>query len=209
MLSLADGFASSGPMFLRTIERHSDRLTFLIEDLLVISKFESGRAVLEIRAVELPVLVGQVLAALRPKAEARAVALESKLPTSLTVRADADRLEQVLTNLVDNPIKYGREGGCVIVGAEPVTTPTAGVDIFVRDDGPGIPPEACARVFERFFRVDRARSREQGGTGLGLAIVKHIAQAHGGRAWVESQPGAGATFHILIPTAVEASPQTP
>ena len=191
--------------FLRTIERHSDRLTFLIEDLLVISKFEPGRAVLEIRRVALHELVSQVIVALRPKADARAVTLEGNLVPGLTVAADADRLEQVLTNLVDNAIKYGREGGRVVVGAELVAEPAAGVGIYVRDDGPGIPPEARTRVFERFFRLDRARSREQGGTGLGLAIVKHIAQAHGGRAWVESELGHGATFHIFIPATASAA----
>jgi two-component system phosphate regulon sensor histidine kinase PhoR len=115
----------------------------------------------------------------------------------LSVRADTGRLEQVLGNLVDNAIKYGRPGGKVTVRAR--ITDGEQVEVFVRDDGPGIPPEALDRVFERFYRVDKARSREQGGTGLGLSIVKHIVQSHGGRVWVESSLGNGATFFFTLP----------
>jgi two-component system phosphate regulon sensor histidine kinase PhoR len=112
------------------------------------------------------------------------------------VWADADRLQQVFFNLADNAIKYGKSGGCVTVGARDTGDK---MEVFVADDGPGIPPDALNRVFERFYRVDRARSRESGGTGLGLAIVKHIVQAHGGEAWVKSEMQKGATFHFTLP----------
>jgi two-component system phosphate regulon sensor histidine kinase PhoR len=106
-------------------------------------------------------------------------------------------LEQVLSNLVDNAIKYGRAQGRVTVGAQSVEE--GQVEVFVQDDGPGIPAESLERVFERFYRVDKARSREQGGTGLGLSIVKHIVQSHGGRVWAKSELGKGATFYLRLP----------
>jgi signal transduction histidine kinase len=103
----------------------------------------------------------------------------------------------VLSNLVDNAIKYGcDEGSAVVSGAR---LPDGLIEISVRDDGPGLAPEAQSRIFERFFRVDKARSREQGGTGLGLSIVKHVVQAHGGEVRVESAPDAGTTFIFTLP----------
>ena len=115
----------------------------------------------------------------------------------LPTRADANRLDQVFANLVDNAIKYGRPNGKVTVSGRKLDDDR--LEIFVQDDGPGIPPEALDRVFERFYRVDKARSRDQGGTGLGLSIVKHIVQAHGGEVRVESELGKGATFFFTLP----------
>jgi two-component system phosphate regulon sensor histidine kinase PhoR len=119
------------------------------------------------------------------------------VPPRLTARVDADRLQQVLFNLVENAIKYGPPSGHVIVGGRDVSAKK--VELFVRDDGPGIPPESRERVFERFYRVDRARSRDTGGTGLGLSIVKHIVQAHGGEVWLKSEVGVGTTFFFTLP----------
>jgi two-component system phosphate regulon sensor histidine kinase PhoR len=102
----------------------------------------------------------------------------------------------VFFNLTENAIKYGKTQGRVILDAREAAGQKA--EVFVSDDGPGIPPESIGRIFERFYRVDRARSRDSGGTGLGLAIVKHIVQAHGGEAWVQSEPGKGASFHFTI-----------
>jgi two-component system phosphate regulon sensor histidine kinase PhoR len=113
------------------------------------------------------------------------------------VWADADRLPQVFFNLTENAIKYGKTQGRVVLDAREAAGQK--VEVLVSDDGPGIPREAIGRIFERFYRVDRARSRESGGTGLGLAIVKHIVQAHGGEAWVKSEPGKGSSFHFTLP----------
>jgi two-component system, OmpR family, phosphate regulon sensor histidine kinase PhoR len=182
--------------FLKIIERNSNRLDLLIQDLLTISALESGRMKLELQPVPLRGLADKVLNFLHGKAENKNVTLVNALP-EFTVNADANRLDQVLANLVDNAIKYGRADGTVTVGGQ--KTGEGRLEIFVRDDGPGIPAESLDRVFERFYRVDKARSRDQGGTGLGLAIVKHIVQAHGGEVRCESVPGQGATFFFTLP----------
>jgi two-component system, OmpR family, phosphate regulon sensor histidine kinase PhoR len=184
--------------FLKIIERNAQRLDLLIQDLLTISALEAGRIKLNLQPVELRPLVEKVFADLKPPAAAKNISLVNSLP-DLAATADADRLEQVLANLVDNAIKYGRAQGTVTVGGHQADDGT--MEIFVQDDGPGIPPESLDRIFERFYRVDKARSREQGGTGLGLSIVKHIVQSHGGKVWVKSEPGKGATFFFTLPPA--------
>ena len=186
--------------FLKIIERNTQRLDFLIQDLLTISALESGQMKLELSPVNLHALAEKVLGDLSSKAEAKNVSLANELPP-LTANGDFNRLDQVLANLVDNAIKYGRSGGRVAVGGKKLAADR--LEIFVRDDGPGIPAEAIDRVFERFYRVDKARSRDQGGTGLGLAIVKHIVQAHGGEVRAASEPGQGATFYFTLPPASE------
>jgi len=183
--------------FLQTIEKHTDRLTFLIEDLLTISRLESGQIVMNLHPVDLREETQRVLDDLRSRAEEKGSRFDNAVPAGLTAQADADRLQQVLFNLVENAIKYGRNNGCVIVGGGEATGNK--IEMWVRDDGPGIPAESRERVFERFYRVDRARSRETGGTGLGLSIVKHIVQAHGGEVWLKSEMGAGTTFHFTLP----------
>ena len=183
--------------FLKIIERNANRLDLLIQDLLTISALESGRMKLELSPVDLHALADKVLTFLHTKAENKNVTLVNELP-ELAINADANRLDQVLANLVDNAIKYGRAEGKVIVGGKKLAD--GALEIFVRDDGPGIPAEAIDRVFERFYRVDKARSRDQGGTGLGLAIVKHIVHAHGGEVRVESELGNGATFFFMLPS---------
>jgi two-component system phosphate regulon sensor histidine kinase PhoR len=182
--------------FLRIIARNAERLDLLIQDLLTISALESGRVQLQLQPVSLRVLADKVLADLKSRATAREVTLKNELP-DLTAQADANRLEQVVANLVDNAIKYGQSHGSVVVGGK--TLENGKIEVFVKDDGPGIPAESLDRVFERFYRVDKARSREQGGTGLGLSIVKHIVQNHGGEVWANSEPGKGATFYFTLP----------
>jgi two-component system phosphate regulon sensor histidine kinase PhoR len=186
--------------FLHTIEKHADRLTFLIEDLLTISRLESGQIVMNIQPVDLRPLVDEVLADLQLRAGEKQAHLQNLIPGDLMVQADGDRLRQVFFNLVDNAIKYGRIGGTVRITARRPESGT--IEISVRDDGPGIPADGLQRIFERFYRVDRARSREQGGTGLGLAIVKHIIQFHGGEVWAASEPGQGASLYFTLPPGV-------
>ncbi|HXS67598.1 MAG TPA: ATP-binding protein, partial [Candidatus Polarisedimenticolia bacterium] len=188
--------------FLQTIQRNSERLQFLIEDLLTISELESGRLKMNLQSVRLRSLVDRVLEDFKTQAESRHVELKNEMP-DLTARADSDRLQQVLGNLIGNAIKYGRSDGHVGVSGRLANANL--VELCVHDDGPGIPPESIERVFERFYRVDKARSREQGGTGLGLSIVKHIVQSHGGKVWVKSEPGKGAAFYFTLPAKHEAT----
>jgi two-component system phosphate regulon sensor histidine kinase PhoR len=183
--------------YLQTIEKQTDRLAFLIEDLLTISRLESGQVVLNLQPVELRDETERVIGDLRARMQDKKVIIANEIPEGLTAKADADRLQQVLFNLIENAIKYGRPSGRVTIGGRPAAG--GKIEISVRDDGPGIPAESRDRVFERFYRVDRARSRETGGTGLGLAIVKHIVQAHGGEVWLQSEVGEGTTFHFTLP----------
>ncbi len=182
--------------FLKIIERNAQRLDLLIQDLLTISALEAGRVKLNLQTVELRPLVEKVLGDLKAPADNKSITLVNQLP-DLVATADVGRLEQVFANLVDNAIKYGRTQGTVTIGGG--RTEGGKIEICVQDDGPGIPPESLDRIFERFFRVDKARSREQGGTGLGLSIVKHIVQSHGGKVWVKSEPGKGSTFFFTLP----------
>jgi signal transduction histidine kinase len=152
--------------------------------------------------VRLHSLVDRVLENFKTQAESRRVELKNEVP-ELTARADSDRLQQVLSNLIGNAIKYGREGGHVDVSGHLLDG--SAIELCVRDDGPGIPAESLERVFERFYRVDKARSREQGGTGLGLSIVKHIVASHGGKVWAKSEPGSGTAFYFTLPVKQEVS----
>jgi two-component system phosphate regulon sensor histidine kinase PhoR len=198
--TLLDGAKEDPPVrdrFLHTIEKHADRLTYLIEDLLTLSQLESGRLALNLRATQLREVGVRVIDGLEGRARIKQVTLTNQIPADLFAQADGERLEQVLFNLVDNAIKYGRTGGRVTVQGERLAD--GRTRLSVQDDGPGIPPEARERVFERFYRVDKARSREQGGTGLGLAIVKHIVQRHGGDVVLQSEVGQGSTFSFTLP----------
>jgi two-component system phosphate regulon sensor histidine kinase PhoR len=185
--------------FIQKIDKQSSRLLYLIEDLLSISQLESGRVALNIQPVNLRDLAQRVLEDLAAKAAATQATLRNDIPADLLARADAGRLQQVFYNLAENAIKYGKTGGLVTVAARP--SGPLRLEVTVSDDGAGIPPESRERIFERFYRVDRARSRETGGTGLGLSIVKHIVQAHGGEVWVESELQKGTTFHFTLDRA--------
>jgi two-component system phosphate regulon sensor histidine kinase PhoR len=214
-LSLIKGFAETllegakdnpetATQFLQKIDKHSDRLLFLIEDLLTISKIESGQVALNRQTVEVRELAQRVCDDLTARAASRQIALHNEIPPALLAWADADRLQQVLFNLAENAIKYGRvEGKVTFTGRD---SGENRIEVAVADDGSGIPPESIPRIFERFYRVDRARSRETGGTGLGLAIVKHIVQAHGGEVYVKSELEKGATFYFTVPKQA-ASPK--
>ncbi len=182
--------------FLKIIERNTQRLDLLIQDLLTISALESNRMKLNLQPVALRALVDKIFSDMKPNADNKGITLANQLP-ELTAMADTNRLEQVFANLLDNAVKYGRPQGHVAIGGKKLEN--GKLEIFAQDDGPGIPADSLPRVFERFYRVDKARSREQGGTGLGLSIVKHIVQAHGGDVRVESELGKGATFYFTLP----------
>jgi two-component system phosphate regulon sensor histidine kinase PhoR len=183
--------------FLQIVEKHANRLTLLIDDLLMLARLDAGRMELDLQSVPLRMLVQESLEDATLIARGKSVALRNQVPEELVAEADPVRLRQVLANLIDNAIKYGRTQGKVGVNARRVGGGM--IEVLVSDDGPGIPAEASPRIFERFYRVDKARSREQGGTGLGLAIVKNVVQAHGGDVRVESTLGEGATFFFTIP----------
>jgi two-component system, OmpR family, phosphate regulon sensor histidine kinase PhoR len=185
--------------FLEIVFRHTERLGRLLEDLRDLSDIELGRVHLQLGPVAVDDVIESVLAIMRPRADARGVTLVAALPSGVPdVSADPDRLEQILINLVDNAVKYTDAGGRVSVAGRPLD---GMVELAVADTGVGIPPADLPRITERFYRVDRARSRELGGTGLGLAIVKHLVIAHGGRLAIESEPGRGTTVRFTLPSA--------
>jgi two-component system phosphate regulon sensor histidine kinase PhoR len=187
--------------FIGVIDRHSERLSRLIDDLLTLSDLELGKSPLKKEAVLLETLVDDVLEVLREKADRGGVTLIKALPPGLPlVLGDSDRLQQVLINLADNAVKYTPKGGTVTIAAQLVPNgDTPVVEITVTDTGSGIPNEELPRLTERFYRVDKARSRELGGTGLGLAIVKHIVQAHGGKLTITSTVNVGTSVRFSVP----------
>jgi two-component system phosphate regulon sensor histidine kinase PhoR len=191
--------------FLHTIQRNAERMKALVNDISELSAIESGAVSLAIERLPLRQVVGDVFNGLSHRAAQYGVTLHNQVVEDFYVEADRRRLDQILINLVDNAIKFNHPGGAVTVIAE---ASEEGQMIKVRDTGPGIPPEHLPRVFERFYRVDKARSREAGGTGLGLAIVKHLALAHGGEAHVASEVGVGSEFAVKLPQrgAVVLSP---
>lgn len=186
--------------FLKTIQKHSSRLEALIADLLNISALESQQARLQLGPISFAAMVDVVTLELESETKSKSIAVICEIPNTLPlVRADSGRLHQVLFNLLDNALKYTQAGGRVTIRA---TAKDGEVECAVCDNGPGIASEHLPHLFERFYRVDRARSRDLGGTGLGLSIVKHIVQAHGGRVWVESRVGQGSSFHFTLPAAL-------
>ncbi|MBL7977855.1 MAG: histidine kinase [Bacteroidetes Order II. Incertae sedis bacterium] len=184
--------------FVEKILRNAERLNNLVEDLAAISMIETGELKMNIHSFELKLLVQEVADELEPLLERNEVQLFIFIPENLSlVKADRDRIRQVLANLLTNAIKYNRSGGRIEVTARRVGTKD--VYISVTDDGLGIAPAHLGRITERFYRVDKSRSRDQGGTGLGLAIVKHILEAHKSHLDVESTLGKGSTFSFLLP----------
>ena len=186
--------------FLEIVARHTERLGRLLSDLTDLSNIELGRVSLRREPTQLDDVVDSVLAIIAPKAESGKVTVASAIDADAgRVRADRDRLAQILINLVDNAVKYTPAGGRVTVTARPTTAGM--VEIAVQDTGVGIPPADLPRITERFYRVDKARSRELGGTGLGLAIVKHLVHAHAGELRIESEPDRGTTVRFTLPRA--------
>jgi two-component system phosphate regulon sensor histidine kinase PhoR len=184
--------------FLEIVARHTERLGRLLNDLTDLSNIELGKVSLRIEATDLGEVVDSVIGIIRPRAQNGGVALETAFgPDVLPVKADRDRLAQILINLVDNAVKYTPAGGQVTVSAH--AAPPGMVEITVRDTGVGIPAADLPRITERFYRVDKARSRELGGTGLGLAIVKHLVIVHGGELQIASELDKGTTVRFTLP----------
>ena len=184
--------------FVQVIKRHTDRLTKIVEDLLMLSRIETKEFQLKMEPVSVRDFIDDIIDFMREPAERKKISLSrNEIPSSLAVLADRSHLEQILINLLDNAIKYTPEGGRVTVSA--VEKDSEDIQFSVEDNGIGIPKEDLSRIFERFYRVDKGRSKELGGTGLGLSIVKHLVQTHGGSVWVESQMGKGSTFYFTLP----------
>jgi two-component system phosphate regulon sensor histidine kinase PhoR len=192
--ALADPAASRS--FVGIVARHAERLSRLTQDLLDLSRIESRQWRFEIAPVGVRALAGQVVDLLAGAAREKGLALRAEVPEGAAVRADARALEQVLVNLAENAVKYTEEGGVTLRA----TRDGGAWVLAVSDTGPGIERHHLARIFERFYRVDPGRSREQGGTGLGLAIAKHLVLGMGGEIGVESGEG-GTTFTVRLPAA--------
>jgi two-component system phosphate regulon sensor histidine kinase PhoR len=182
--------------FLSIIRRNAERMNDLIADIAELSSIETGNVSLDPREIKLSPVIDEIFAALSSKAVERSVGLVNEIASDARVRADMLRLEQMLTNLIDNAIKFNRENGTVTVTLSESNDKSV---ISVIDTGEGIVPENLQRIFERFYRIDRGRTRKVGGTGLGLAIVKHLARLHGGEVLVSSTLGQGTTFSVELP----------
>jgi two-component system, OmpR family, phosphate regulon sensor histidine kinase PhoR len=189
--------------FLEIVLRHSERLGRLLNDLTDLSNIELGKVTLRREPVRIADVVGSVIDIIAPRAARARVTVTAEMPADLAeVPADRDRLAQILINLIDNAVKYTPEGGAVTVSGR--NREDGLIEVAVADTGIGIPPADLPRITERFYRVDKARSRELGGTGLGLAIVKHLVMAHGGELRIESVQERGTTVRFTLP--VEPAP---
>jgi two-component system phosphate regulon sensor histidine kinase PhoR len=184
--------------FLGVILKNAKRMSRLTEDLLVLASIESPDYQPVLKAIPASTLVKDAIDSLRGMVAESEVELEFAGAPDVPVMADPDRMSQVFGNLIENSLKYASSGRRIRVGACLLASE---IQFTVQDFGPGIATKYLERIFERFYRVDKARSRESGGTGLGLAIVKHIVQVHGGRVWAESEIGHGAAFHFTLPLA--------
>ena len=180
--------------FLGTINAEAQRLTRISEDLLILSQAESRQP--EKEPFNLSMMLTKVVSRFQPQAEKETLSLCADVPPGLMVIANHDQIEQVLVNLVDNALKYTSSGGRVLVTAE---RKQESIAVHVSDSGIGIRSQDVPRIFERFYRVDKHRSRQSGGTGLGLSIVKHIVEAHGGQVTVDSEYNRGSVFTITLP----------
>jgi two-component system, OmpR family, phosphate regulon sensor histidine kinase PhoR len=198
--SAADGNHSRD--FLEIIRKNAARMSRLTEDLLTLARVESGEQRFDIRPVSTTELFEEATQNFREVAGAQGINIQVDDKSLTQVNADSEAIQQVFSNLIENAMKYAASGKIIVLGAR---TTESGVEFHVRDFGPGISSEHLPRLFERFYRVDRARSRESGGTGLGLAIAKHIVLAHGGTIRAESELNHGSTFLFTLPLAPVAA----
>jgi len=182
---------------LEIMERHSDRLNALVDDVLSLARLESPESEIDRAEINLPNFLGAILRDWEKRFAAKELKAQLDVSTNLpSLHADESRLQEVIYNLLDNAVKYSQTGGSIAVRAAAVGDQ---IRLSVTDQGVGIPARDLPRIFERFYRADKARSRELGGTGLGLSIVKHIAQLHGGRVEAESELGRGTTMSVILP----------
>lgn len=182
--------------FLKIIQDHAERLNKLVDDLLSLSHLESKEMTLEKEYFNLHEHVEKVIAGFNAQLKKKGIDVKDELPSGLFINADKDKIEQVFSNLIDNAIKFNREKGIVRIYSQ---EENGRIKIIIEDSGVGILEKDIPRIFERFYRVDKARSRELGGTGLGLSIVKHIVELHGGNIGVESVEGLGSKFWFTLP----------
>jgi signal transduction histidine kinase len=196
--NLLDGVEQPDPLLIGVMLQQTERLSRLVDQLLDLSRLESGDLPLEIEPVQLAPLVERVVGEVEVARGDREIHVRNLVPDDLPpVEGDRERIHQVLFNLVDNALRFTSQGGEVTVRA---TREDGSCEVSVEDTGPGIPPEHLPLVFERFYRVDPSRSREDGGTGIGLAIARSVVEAHGGRIWAESRVGVGSRFRFVLPT---------
>ena len=193
---MLDGVIEQSPERLASLHAQIQVLARLVRDLRDLSLAQQGRLPLDRRPMDLSALVREVVELTQPLAEEKRVVLAVTGNGAVSVVADRDRIAQVVQNLLANALRYTGSGGRVAVGAR---VEGAAAVVEVTDSGPGIPEEELPRLFDRFHRVDRSRTRATGGAGLGLAIVRHLVEAHGGRVWVRSRVGEGSTFGFALP----------
>ncbi len=200
MEGLQDGIIPATPETYQLVHREADRLQRLVSDLQELSRAEASQLHMEIRPGDAVELVRLSAASLHPQYAEKAIALEIDLPAeALAVRADFDRIRQVLVNLLGNALQYTPPGGCVAVR---LVCAGGMAQVSVKDSGVGLQPSDLERIFQRFYRVDKSRTRASGGSGIGLTIARYIVEAHGGRIWAESAgPGQGSVFHFTLPLA--------
>jgi two-component system phosphate regulon sensor histidine kinase PhoR len=183
--------------FLEIISRQAERMGKIIADMLLLSEIESEGFQLKLEEGSLNDLIREAVKPLQTQADSKNIALELNLQEpEKVIKADRDKISQVLSNLLDNAIKFTNSGGRVAITTEVHKNE---IVIQIKDSGIGIPSTDLSRIFERFYTVDKSRSRELGGTGLGLSIVKHIVEAHGGKVWVESELNRGSVFYFSLP----------
>jgi signal transduction histidine kinase len=205
--NIMDGVEPPDPALLGVMLQQTERLSRLVDQLLDLSRLESGDVHLEREPLALGPLVERVLSEVRLARDDRGIVAANRIPPDLPmIEADRERIHQLLFNLLDNAFRFSPPGGTVTVRA---VQSNGWCEVAVEDEGPGIPAEHLGLVFERFYRVDPSRSREDGGTGIGLAIARSVVDAHGGRIWAESDEGGGSTFHFVLPIAAEASDVRP
>jgi signal transduction histidine kinase len=193
--------------FLEVVHNNTERMIGLVNNLITVSEMERGLVEIEPRPVDMKGVIEEAVQAVHSKAEERRLAVNLNLPADLCpVRGDPQRLRQIVDNLLDNALRYTPASGRIDVWAAEARladdggSPQHYVIVNVRDSGVGIAPEDQPRVFEKFYRAENSLSVEAGGTGMGLAIVKTLVEAHGGRIWLDSQPGEGSTFSFIVPT---------